>query len=175
VFRVEDKVTLTVEAYDENYEPLTADDLPQGGLVAELLTPDRDGATVQGTKIHVPLLRNGICETRFTVYSAGQYAIRVTDPVTDQIEERRFEVTDSSAERRRAVRDLRVQEEIAQQSGGQTYDLLTVASLPREVKLEPFVEKNTRSHPLWSTPVWFMLVVGLMLGEWMTRKRLFMS
>ncbi len=175
VFRVEDKVTLTVEAYDENYEPLTAEDLPEGGLSAELVTPERNGAAAQVTTITVPLLRNGVCETRFPVYSAGEYSVRVTDPITGQIEERRFEVTDSSAERRRAVRDLRIQEEIAQQSGGRSYDLLTVANLPQDVKLEPLVEKNTRSHPLWSTPLWFMLVVGLMLGEWVTRKLLFMS
>jgi hypothetical protein len=175
VFRVEDKVTLTVEVYDENYEPLTNEDLPQGGLSAELSSPSRDGVSAQATALAVPLLRNGVCETRFTVYTAGEYSIRVTDPVTGQVEERRFEVTDSSAERRRAVRDLRLQEEIAQQTGGQTYDLLTLANLPRDVKLEPLVEKNTRSHPLWSTPLWFILVVGLMLGEWGARKALFMS
>lgn len=175
VYRVEDKVTLTVEAYDENYEPLTNDDLPAGGLTAELTAPPRDGASSQPTPLTIPLLRNGTCETRFPVYAAGEYSIRVTDPVTGQIEERRFEVTDSSAERRRAVRDLRLQEEIAQQSGGRTYDLLSVASLPQDLHLEPLIEKNTRSHALWNTPLWFILIVSLMLGEWITRKALFMS
>jgi hypothetical protein len=175
VYRVEDKVTLTVEAYDEDYEPLTGEDVPEGGLKAELITPDREGSGPQVTSIAVPLLRNGVCETRFPVYAAGEYSIRVTDPVTGQVEERRFEVTDSSAERRRPVRDLRLQEEIARQSGGNSYDLLTVANLPKDVKAEPFVERNTRSHPLWSTPLWFMLIAGFMLGEWITRKLLFMS
>jgi hypothetical protein len=175
VFRVEDLVTLTVEAYNEEYEPLTDDDLPEGGLTAELLAPGGDGAQPQVSTILVPLLRSGVFETRFPVYSAGEYAVRVTDPVTGKTEERRFEVTDSSAERRRSVRDLRLQEEIALQSGGRSYDLLTVANLPNEVQLQPLTEKNTRSYPLWSTPLWFMLVVGLMLGEWVTRKLLFMS
>lgn len=175
VYRVEDKVTVTVEAYDDNYEPLTREDIAEGGLTAELLAPSGDGDTPQPAPLQIPLLRNGICETRFSVFTPGEYSLRVADPITGQVEERRFEVTDSSAERRRAVRDVRLQEEIAEQSGGRSYDLLTVANLPRDIKLEPIVERNTRSHPLWSTPLWFLLVVGLMLGEWTVRKWLFMN
>lgn len=174
VYRVEDKVTFSVEAYDENYEVLTDHDLPEGGLTAELLSPTRDGAGPHMTPVTVPMLRSGQFESRFPVYTAGEYIIRVKDPVTGQFEERRFEVTDSSAERRRVVRDLRLQEEIAQQTGGRSYDLTTIGSMPRDLKLEPLVEKNTRNHPLWNTPLWFTLVVGLMLGEWITRKMMYL-
>ena len=40
-YRAEDKVTLTVEAYDENYEPLGDETLPERGLVAELTVPGK--------------------------------------------------------------------------------------------------------------------------------------
>lgn len=174
VYRVEEQAVITVEAYDENYEPLTAEDLTAGGLKAELIAPAREGGS-QVTALTIPLLRQGVCETRVPLYAAGEYALRVTDPVTGQIEERRFEVTDSSAERRRAVRDLRLQEEIARQSGGRSYDLQTVANLARDLKLTPTVERSTRSHPLWNTPLWFGLVVGLMVCEWGVRKWLFLN
>ena len=40
-YRTEDKVTLTVEAYDANYEPLDDKELPQRGLAAELIVPGK--------------------------------------------------------------------------------------------------------------------------------------
>ena len=175
VYRVDDKVTLSIEAYDENYEALTEDKLPSGGLKVELISPARDGLTVAPTLLSVPLVRNGLFESRFPVYRAGQYTLRLEDPVTGKTEERRFEVTDSSAERRRVVRDVRLQEEIAHQSGGRSYELADVASLVRDIKLEPVVEQNIRSHHLWSTPLWFGLIVGLMITEWVVRKILYMQ
>lgn len=179
-YRVDDEVTITVEAFNENYEPLTAADLPEGGLRAEVTTRSR-GAEATATEslahaLRVPLLRPGVCEARFPVFAEGEYTLRVTDPVTGQIAERRFEVTSASAERRRAVRDVRLQADIAEQSGGQAYDLRTVSQLPRDLagQLEPFVERHTRSQPLWSTPAWFLVIVLLMIGEWCARKVLWM-
>ena len=43
-YRAEDKVTLTVEAYDENYEPLADENLPERGLVAELVDSRQERA-----------------------------------------------------------------------------------------------------------------------------------
>jgi hypothetical protein len=175
VYRVDDKVTLSIEAYDENYEALDEADLPDRGLKVELIAPARDGAAVSPTHLVVPLVRSGLFETRFPVYRAGQYTLRLEDPVTRKTEERLFEVTDSSAERRRVVRDVRLQEEIALQSEGRSYDLTNVGSLVRDIKLQPVIEKNTRIHRLWSTPLWFGLIVGLMVSEWLARKMLNMQ
>jgi hypothetical protein len=174
-YRAEDKVTLTVEAYDENYEPLADDDLPERGLVAELTIPGKGGSAGTTTNVTVPMLRRGVFEARIPVLAVGEYSLRVKDPVTGKFDEQRFEVTPLSAERRRGVRDEKLQTDLARQAGGRAYDLTTVSNLPADLKLEPVVERLTRNTALWSTPLWFAVVVILMLGEWLSRKMIKLS
>ncbi|WP_425614011.1 hypothetical protein NA78x_003862 [Anatilimnocola sp. NA78] len=172
-YRAEDKVTLTVEAYDVNFEPLDEANVTDRTLEAELIIPGPGGGEVR--PIRVPMLRKGVFEARIPVLAVGEYSLRVKDPVTGKFDEQRFEVTPLSAERRRAVRDEKLQNEIATQSGGKAYDLTTVHNLVNDLHAEPTIEKMTRNQPLWSTPLWFTLVVGLMLGEWLFRKLLKLS
>jgi hypothetical protein len=172
-YRAEDKVTLTVEAYDENYDPLSEESLPDRTLTAELTTPGQGGDEIR--TLQVPMLRKGVFELRMPVYAVGEYSLRVKDPVTGKFEEQRFEVTPLSAERRRGVRDQKLQLDLAQQSGGKSYELTNVNELLNDLQLEPVTERLTRNESLWSTPLWFIAVVGLMLGEWLSRKLIKLS
>jgi hypothetical protein len=176
-YRAEDKVTLTVEAYDENYEPLDDESLPERGLVAELIIPGRasTGSANTATTIAVPMLRRGVFEARIPVFAVGEYSLRVKDPITGKFDEQRFEVTPVSAERRRGVRDEKLQLDLARQTGGRAYDLINVNRLPDDLKLDPVIERLTRNKALWSTPLWFTVVVMLMLGEWLSRKMIKLS
>ena len=167
-YRAEDKVTLWVEAYDENYEPLSDESLPSRGLMAELTTPSKGGSQVQ--TLTIPMLRKGFFELPIAVFSPGSHQLRVKDPITGRFEELRFEVTSLSAERSRAVRDEKMQADLAQATDGRSYDLITVHQLPDDLRLRPITERSTRNMALWTTPLWFGLVVTLMLGEWLTRK-----
>jgi hypothetical protein len=167
-YRTEDKALLSIEAYDQNYEQLTDEKLPQRGIVAELTTPTPTGPQVQ--KISVPMLRKGQFETRIPLYTVGNYSLSVTDPITEQAHIRRFEVTSLSAERREPTRNLKLQEELARATGGRSYDLTNVSRLPRELNLKAVSERQTRHSSLWTTPAWFIAVVLLMLGEWTIRK-----
>jgi hypothetical protein len=167
-YRAEDKVTLTVEAYDINFEPLDEENVTDRTLEAELVIPGPGGGEVR--PVRVPMLRKGVFEARIPVLAVGEYSLRVKDPVTGKFDEQRFEVTPLSAERRRAVRDEKLQNQIAEQSHGKAYDLTTVHNLVNDLEAEPKIEKLTRNQPLWSTPLWFGLIVALMLGEWLFRK-----
>ncbi len=172
-YRAEDKVTLTVEAYDENYEPLTDEKLPARTLTAELIKPGSGGT--ESTPIAVPMLRKGVFEIRIPVFTAGEYGLRVKDPVTNKFDEQRFEVLPLSAERRRGVRDEKLQNDIAQESNGRSYDLTNVNNLLNDISAKPVIDPQTRNHALWTTPLWFGLVVLLMLGEWLFRKMIKLS
>jgi hypothetical protein len=172
-YRAEDKVTLTVEAYDVNFEPLDEENVVDRTLEAELVIPGPGGGELR--PVRVPMLRKGVFEARIPVLAVGEYSLRVKDPVTGKFDEQRFEVTPLSAERRRAVRDVKLQNQIAEQSQGKAYDLTTVHNLVNDLQAEPKVEKLTRNQPLWSTPLWFTLIVGLMLGEWLFRKLIKLS
>ncbi len=168
-YRMEDKVTFTVEAYNEDYEPLTETDLPGLALTAEITMPTGQGDE-RTQAITVPQLRSGVFEARIPVYAAGEYTLRVKDPVTGDFQERRFEVTNVPAERLRGVRDVQLQESIARESRGRSYDLTNVSNLLNDVNLKPIAETQTRNFPLWCTPFWFGLLACLMLGEWFCRK-----
>lgn len=172
-YRAEDKVTLTVEAYDANFEPLDEENVVDRTLEAELVIPGAGGGDLR--PVRVPMLRKGVFEARIPVLAVGEYVLRVKDPVTNKYSEQRFEVTALSAERRRGVRDEKLQTQLAEKSGGKTYDLTTVHNLVNDLQAEPRIEKLTRNKALWSTPLWFTLVVGLMLGEWLFRKLLKLS
>jgi len=118
------------------------------------------------------VLKAGEFEARFPVYTAGEHILRVKDPVANRFEERRFEVTAESAERRQAVRDLSLQTDMASSSGGRAYELINAEKLVEDLRAEPRVRTVTRNHALWTTPLWFGTVMLLMMGEWLARKRL---
>ena len=48
--------------------------------------------------------------------------------------------------------------------------MTNVHKLPDELKVKPIVQRQTRNLALWTTPLWFGLIVALMLGEWLVRK-----
>ena len=169
-YRAEETVTYSVEAYDENYEPLSAERLTNQALTAQLTIPSADGSPSQLRELAIPLLRKGLFEARFPVFTPGEYSLKVRDPVTDRFEEKRFEVTTVSAERARAVRDEQLQRELASRTQGRSYDLLSASRLLDDLRAEPQIETVTRNHSLWSTPLWFLTVMTLMLGEWFVRK-----
>jgi hypothetical protein len=170
-YRAEENVTLTIEAYDENFEPLAGDALPDRTLSAELMIPGKGAILGTVRDIAVPPLRKGVFEARIPVYTPGEYRIRVKDPIAGRFREVRFEVTDLSAERRSGVRNVRLQEQLAAETGGKSYDLTTVSKLVDDLHLESITETFTRNRPLWSTPLWFIALTGLMLAEWFIRKR----
>lgn len=174
-YRVEDEVIFTVQAYDENYEPLTAEKLNGQPIVAEMTSPGRGVAGPKTEEIQLSPLRAGVFESKQRVFTPGKYNIRVKDPVTQEFMEYPFEVTGVSAERRNATRDLRLQTELAAETRGKTYDLTTIAALPGDIQTEALVQKLTNNHPLWSTPLWFIAAMVLMLGEWLSRKLMNMT
>src|SRR5262249_16824922 len=158
----------SVEAYDEHYEPLSDEGLLERGLTAEIVAPTPTGTRTQ--PLLVPMLRKGFFELQFPVTATGNYGLRVTDPITGKLTGQRSEGTALPGEGGRGVREQKLEEELAQATGGKSYDLTTVDQLPQDLKLQPITEHVTQNRALWATPLWFGAVVLLMLGEWITRK-----
>jgi hypothetical protein len=169
-YQADDKVIVTAEAYDANFEPLSDEKLTDNKLTGELLVPSRAGETNQPQSITLTQLREGVFEAQIPVFTGGEHRVRVKDPITSESTEVAFQVASLSAERRSAVRNVALQDEIAQVSGGRSYDLETVASLPDDIQLKPLTETSIKVFPLTSTWLCFGFVVSLMLGEWMIRK-----
>lgn len=170
-YQPNDQVLLTVEAFDENYKPLSESALPQRTLAAELVPPgDGTGGPSRPRNIALSMLRDGVFEARFPVLAGGEHRVRVFDPVAKQHVEAAFRVASVSVERQRAVRNTALQQALADATGGKTYDLATAAQLPDDIRLPPRLETNIEVIPLWNTWLVFGLASGLMLAEWLGRK-----
>jgi len=169
-YQPDDKVLVSVEAYNANYEPLTADELPEHTLSAELIAPAGTGEGKRTQLFAIPQFREGVFETRLGVVVPGEHRISVKDPVTGEHNEVFFQVADVSVERRSAVRNTSLAREIAQATGGQSYDLANVSDLLQDFQPQPKTETSIRVIALWDNWLAFGVVLFLMLGEWLLRK-----
>ncbi len=171
-YQADDEVILTVGAYDANFMALTETKLPGNKLTAELVLPAASSRQVGQTReIPVPQSRaGGIFEARFPVYAEGEYRIRVRDPIAKDFAEATFRVTALSAERERPVRNAALQQSIADETGGKSYDLTTAGQLPDQIPALSKVETAVQVVPLWSTKFMFFCVLLLMFSEWLGRK-----
>jgi len=170
LYQADDKVLVTAEAYDANFEPLSADKLPERKICAELFPPEQPGQDALPRAIALAQLREGVFETRLAVSSGGAYRVRVKDPITGEQSEVHFQVASLSAERRSAVRNVALQNALAEATGGKAYDLTTAARLVDDVQQQPKPETLVKVLSLWDTWPAFSLVVTLLLGEWLLRK-----
>jgi hypothetical protein len=169
-YQVDDKVTLTVAAYDSNFEPLADDKLTDRKLTGQVHLPVRAGEKAEPQLITLGKLREGIFEARLPVPLSGEYTVRVKDPVTGEMADVSFQVANLSLERRSAARNVALQTEIAQVTGGAAYDLETADRLPEEIHAQSVAETSIKVLSVWDTWLGFGLVVGLLIGEWLFRK-----
>ena len=169
-YRSDDQVLITVEAYDKEFHPLDEKDIPDRRLTAELIRPDRDSDGSRSQILSVPQLRPGVFETRVPVFSGGEYRLRVSDPIANEVAEINFEVANVSVERRNPVRNVSLQKNIAAETGGKAYELLDVDRFPDDFSPPRLRETSVEIFPLWSTWLTFGTVIGLLMVEWFVRK-----
>ncbi|MBI3860891.1 MAG: VWA domain-containing protein [Planctomycetia bacterium] len=169
-YQPDDKVLVSVEAYDANYEPLSADDLPDHALAAELTVPGTSAEERRVQSLSIPQFREGVFETRLSAVSPGEHKLTVKDPVTSEESTVFFQVANVSVERRSAVRNSSLAREIAVATGARSYDLKDVHNLVKDFQPKPRHESSIRVIPLWNNWFTFGVVIALMLGEWIIRK-----
>ncbi|HEX4129432.1 MAG TPA: hypothetical protein VHZ24_05270 [Pirellulales bacterium] len=174
-YQVDDEVTVTVEAYDENYEPLAEDALERRSIAGTLVPPrsTAPAASAEAPReqpLTLTAVRPGIFETRAAASLPGDYHIRIEDPITHDVSEVVFHVTNISVEHRSAVRNDALQNQLAATTGGKSYDLLSAAALPDDIVPPRRTESSIEVLPLGSTWGAFLVVVGLLLSEWLLRR-----
>ena len=118
----------------------------------------------------IPQLKAGIYEARIPVFSGGEYRIRVSDPIANDITEVHFDVANVSMERRNPVRNLSLQKSIAAETGGKAYDLTDIDRFPDEFQPPRQLEKSLQIFPLWSNWLTFDVIASLLMAEWIVRK-----
>ena len=170
-YQPDDTVLVTVEAFDENFEPLTGDELDNRHLEGELWLPDRSTEALGETRsVSLTEYRPGVFEARVPVAVGGDYVFRVTDPISQEPVDVFFQVSDLSIERRSATRNRALQENIAAETGGRSAEIYEAAAILSAFEAPSLTEKSVQVLPLWSTWLSFVLIVGLMFAEWLLRK-----
>ncbi|MDA0919253.1 MAG: hypothetical protein O2945_09305 [Planctomycetota bacterium] len=162
---------ITVEAFDENFEPLTGDMLDERHLTGEVWLPGRSTETLGEIRpITLSEYRPGVFETKVPVSESGNYVVRVNDPVSLELVDVFFQVSDLSVERRSATRNRSLQESIAAETGGRSCELHDAQETLARFDPPRLSETSVEVIPLWSTWLTFGLVICLMFAEWLLRK-----
>ncbi|MBN2473237.1 MAG: VWA domain-containing protein [Pirellulales bacterium] len=175
-YQADDQVLLTVEACNADFEPLGEEDLPDRRLQGELVLPSDSSASGgqpggEAQRLSISQLRKGVFEARFPVFAAGEHRVRVRDPITGKPVETTFKVTSVAVERQNAVRNVALQQQIADvHAGGRSCGLADVNELAERIQLTPKTETTVEIITLWNTWLCFACVVGLLLVEWLVRK-----
>ena len=169
-YRADDQVLITIEAYDKEFQPLDAKDVPDHRLVAEMFRPDRDSDGNRSQIFSIPQLKPGVFETRIPVFNGGEYRLRVTDPVANEAAEINFDVANVSVERRNPVRNVSLQRNISAETNGKAYDLTDVDHFTEDFSAPRLRETSVEILPLWSTWLTFGVVITALMMEWFVRK-----
>ncbi|MCE5328378.1 MAG: hypothetical protein LLG01_18410 [Planctomycetaceae bacterium] len=171
-YQVDDELRLTVDAYDEDFQPLTRAKLPSGKLDGELIITDEAGKARQPRPISIPLARQeqGQYELVIPLLESGDYRVRVKDSITGEFSDVVFSVTNISAERQSAVRNMSLEQDLAKATAGKVYDIKTLDKLPGEIRFAGVEKVDVKIFPLSSTWLCFLLLVVLAVGEWALRK-----
>ncbi|MEX2216974.1 MAG: BatA domain-containing protein [Phycisphaeraceae bacterium] len=163
-YETSDKVRITVEAYNENFQKLESD-----RLEAKLIT-ETEGGSPQSTEISIARREGNYYEATLPLYTASRHRVLVRDPVTREEFEVNFKVAPATLERRSAVRDYKLQLDLAAATGGKSYELHEFVNLPDDLKDAPPPETYQIKKDLWNTWFTLSLVLLFLMLEWGGRK-----
>lgn len=174
-YQADDKVLLSIEAYDEDFQPLGEDEVEtltlQRSLDYELLPPNHGIDLDNVQQGRVSELRPGVFEARIPVFQPGEYTLKVRDPVTSEwADPVNFQVASLSVELRNPTRNVSMQTGLATATNGKSYELDTLPNFLNDTEAPALTERTTDIRPLWATWPCFAVLLLLCLSEWWMRK-----
>jgi len=139
---------------------------------ATITAPD---GTVQVLPLDWTVDRDGEFAGQFSPTMDGDYEIRVQagtgQDQTLGIDVGHLRVGPSMEEYFDAGQRRSLLERLAEETGGRFYDPSTVGSLPEDISITGGGVTLTEERDLWDMPILFLLLVGLVGGEWIFRRR----
>jgi uncharacterized membrane protein len=144
---------------------------PDAKVVAHVNGPEGGSAMVDMAPVpNDP----GSFQAEWTAEKPGSYLVEVTatrgsnelgrDVVT-------FERTDGVAENFRTEQNRELLEKLSSQTGGKYWKADELARLPKEISYSEAGISVRDTKELWDMPIVFLLLLGLMAGEWMLRRK----
>jgi uncharacterized membrane protein len=159
-------VRLTAMVRDKEYTPA-----PDARVVAHMVGPEGASALVDMR----PVPNNaGSFQAEWTAEKPGSYVAEVTaargaeelgrDVLT-------FERTDGVAENFHTEQNRELLEKLSSQTGGRYWKAEELGRLPNEISYSEAGISVRDTKELWNMPIVFLLLLGLMAGEWLLRRK----
>jgi uncharacterized membrane protein len=160
------RVRLTAMVRDKEYTPA-----PDARVVAHMIGPEGASALVDMR----PVPNNaGSFQAEWTAEKPGSYVAEVTagrgaeelgrDVLT-------FERTDGVAENFHTEQNRELLEKLSSQTGGKYWKADELGRLPSEISYSEAGISVRDTKELWNMPIVFLLLLGLMSGEWLLRRK----
>src|SRR3984885_11985278 len=160
------RVRLTATVRDKEYTPA-----PDARVVAHMIGPEGTSALVDMT----PVPNNaGSFQAEWTAEKAGSYvgegtASRGNDELGRDVLS--FERADGVAENFHTEQNRELLEKLSSQTGGRYWKAEELGRLPSEISYSEAGISVRDTKELWNMPIVFLLLLGLMAGEWMLRRK----
>jgi hypothetical protein len=171
-YQVDQTVTVNVNASDAQYRALSETEIPGGKLSGQWILPGVGAQAPSVQPLSLTQVQPGLFATRFVVNAPGLHRVRVIDPISQKPVEWSFTAFSTSVERQHPVRDEQLQRRIASESGGRSCDLKDAQSLLEQIQPALRTETSLEVVSLVNTWACFLVIAGLLLVEWLLRKRI---
>ncbi|RSL15537.1 putative membrane protein [Edaphobacter aggregans] len=160
------RVRLTATVRDKEYVPA-----PDARVVAHVIGPEGTSALVDMR----PVPDNaGTFQAEWTAEKPGSYVTEVTaGRGADELgrDVLTFERTDGVAENFHTEQNRELLEKLSSQTGGRYWKADELGRLPREISYSEAGISVRDTKELWNMPIVFLLLLGLMSGQWMLRRK----
>jgi hypothetical protein len=144
---------------------------PDAKVVAHVIGPEGVSALVDmGPVPNDP----GSFQAEWTAEKPGSYGVEVTATRgPDQLgrDVLTFERTDGVAENFHTSQNRELLEKLSSQTGGRYWKADELARLPKEISYSEAGISVRDTKEIWDMPIVFLLLLGLMAGEWMLRRK----
>jgi hypothetical protein len=169
-YQIDQTVTLRAKADNAQYKALSESDVPGGKLSGQWVLPAAGAQSPTVLPLTLTQVQPGLFTTTFVVTAPGEHVVRVSDPIAKKTVDWSFTAYSTSVERQNPVRNSALEESIAGESGGRSYDLKDVQSLVEQIQPALRTETSVNVVSLVNTWACFLVIAGLLLVEWLLRK-----
>ncbi|HEY6375648.1 MAG TPA: glutamine amidotransferase [Edaphobacter sp.] len=159
-------VKLTATVRDKEYMPA-----PDARVAAHVIGPDGASALVDMQPVPDSA---GTFQAEWTAEKPGSYVVEVTagrggDELGRNV--LTFERTDGVAENFRREQNRELLEKLSSQTGGRYWKADELGRLPREISYSEAGISVRDTKELWNMPIVFLVLLGLMSGQWLLRRK----
>jgi hypothetical protein len=183
-FTTDKPISVDVEAYDANFQPLTTPSFTievwnitgaQPVKLADLVLPQTRETVVKelGAAGRPPVtetvVKPGRYSTQFTPPTVGKYELCVSDRKLCQ--PKQIEVTMKGDEFLRTEADEDMMLQLVSERPDRFMRIANIDRLAEQIPLNRIITVETRSHELWDVPLLLITLLGLLTIEWVLRKK----